>query len=127
VEAEQYYAGRNQPFKLDILRSIPEHEPLTMYTIGSFTDLCRGGHVERSRQVGAVKLQSLAGAYWRGDEHNPMLQRVYGTAFTTPQELEDYLAFLEEAAKRDHRKLGAELDLYHVDETAGGGLVFWHP
>src|ERR1700737_644858 len=85
--AERYYAQRHQPFKLDILRGIPASEPLTMYTIGGFTDLCRGGHIESSKDVGAVKLLSIAGAYWRGDEHNPMLQRIYGTAFPTQAEL----------------------------------------
>ena len=118
---------RDNPYKVEIAREIPEGDPITLYTIGDFTDLCRGGHADSTGEIGALKLMSVAGAYWRGDEHNPMLQRIYGTAFTTPQELDDYLTFLEEAAKRDHRKLGAELDLYHVDELAGGGLVFWHP
>jgi len=125
--AETYYAQRHQPFKLDILRGIPLAEPLTMYTIGGFTDLCRGGHVESSKDVGAVKLLSIAGAYWRGDEHNPMLQRIYGTAFPTQSELDAYLAQLEEAERRDHRKLGKELDLFSVEEQAGAGLIFWHP
>ena len=117
----------DNPYKVEIAREIPEGEPITLYSIGDFTDLCRGGHADSTGALGAVKLMSVAGAYWRGDEHNPMLQRIYGTAFATPQELDDYLAFLEEAAKRDHRKLGQELDLYHIDELAGGGLVFWHP
>jgi threonyl-tRNA synthetase len=98
-----------------------------MYTIGEFTDLCRGGHVERSSQVGAIKLLSLAGAYWRGDEHNPMLQRIYGTAFPTQAELDAYLTQLEEAERRDHRRLGKELDLFSIEEAAGPGLIFWHP
>src|SRR3984885_4363188 len=118
---------RDNPFKIEIAREIPEGEPITLYTIGEFTDLCRGGHARSTGEIGAVKLMSVAGAYWRGDEHNPMLQRIYGTAFPTQQELDDYLVFLEEAAKRDHRKLGPELDLYSVEEEAGGGLVFWHP
>ncbi|HXN08610.1 MAG TPA: threonine--tRNA ligase [Candidatus Acidoferrales bacterium] len=125
--AESYYTQRHQPFKLDILRGIPAGEPLTMYTIGSFTDLCRGGHVESSKDIGAVKLLSIAGAYWRGDEHNPMLQRIYGTAFRTQAELDAYLAQLEEAERRDHRKLGKELDLFSIEEQAGAGLIFWHP
>ncbi|HTJ28554.1 MAG TPA: threonine--tRNA ligase [Candidatus Limnocylindria bacterium] len=124
---EALEAFRDNPYKVEIAREIPESEPITLYTIGEFTDLCRGGHADSTGALGAVKLMSVAGAYWRGDEHNAMLQRIYGTAFTTPQELDDYLAFLEEAAKRDHRKLGQELDLYHVDELAGGGLIFWHP
>ena len=118
---------RDNPFKVELARDIPEGEPITLYTIGEFTDLCRGGHAPTTGDIGVVKLMSVAGAYWRGDEHNPMLQRIYGTAFPTQQELDDYLAFLEEAAKRDHRKLGPELDLYSVEEEAGGGLVFWHP
>ncbi|MGB8265598.1 MAG: threonine--tRNA ligase [Candidatus Velthaea sp.] len=117
----------DNPYKTEIAREIPEGEPITLYTIGTFTDLCRGGHAERTGELGAIKLMSVAGAYWRGDEHKPMLQRIYGTAFRTQQELDDYLAFLEEAAKRDHRKLGQDLDLYSVEDDAGGGLVFWHP
>ncbi len=118
---------RDNPFKVELAEGIPENEPITLYTIGDFTDLCRGGHAARTGELGAIKLMSVAGAYWRGDEHNPMLQRIYGTAFATQQELDDYLAFLEEAAKRDHRKLGVELGLYSIEEDAGGGLVFWHP
>lgn len=125
--AERYYRERNQPFKLDILEGIPPDEPLSMYTIGSFTDLCRGGHVQSSAEVGAVKLLSIAGAYWRGDEHNPMLQRIYGTAFPTQAELDAYLHHLGEAERRDHRKLGRELDLFSIQEEAGPGLIFWHP
>jgi threonyl-tRNA synthetase len=114
-------------YKVEIAGDIPEGDPITLYTIGKFTDLCRGGHADRTGQIGAVKLMSVAGAYWRGNEHKPMLQRIYGTAFPTQQELDEYLAFLEEAAKRDHRKLGPELGLYSIEEDAGGGLVFWHP
>ncbi len=125
--AEQYYQTRQQPFKLDILHGIPDGEPLTMYTIGNFTDLCRGGHVHSSADVGAVKLLSIAGAYWRGDEHNPMLQRIYGTAFPTQADLDAYLAQLEEAERRDHRRLGRELELFSIEEDAGSGLIFWHP
>jgi threonyl-tRNA synthetase len=120
-------AFRDNPYKVEIAREIPEGDPITLYSIGAFTDLCRGGHADSTGAIGAVELESVAGAYWRGKSENPMLQRIYGTAFGTQQELDDYHAFLEEAAKRDHRKLGAELDLYHVDELAGGGLIFWHP
>jgi len=126
TEAEAYYRQRNQPFKLDILRDIPPSEPLTMYTIGGFTDLCRGGHVHSSKEIGGLKLLSIAGAYWRGDEKNPMLQRIYGTAFPTQAELDAYLKQLAEAEKRDHRKLGKELDLFSIHEEAGPGLIFWH-
>jgi threonyl-tRNA synthetase len=118
---------KDNPYKAEIAREIPEGEPITLYTIGEFTDLCRGGHADSTGAIGAVELESVAGAYWRGKAENPQLQRIYGTAFPTQQELDDYHAFLEEAAKRDHRKLGGELDLYHVDELAGGGLIFWHP
>jgi threonyl-tRNA synthetase len=127
AEAIEYYAKRDQPFKLELIDGIPSTEELSFFTIGDFTDLCRGGHVHRSNEVGAVKLTSLAGAYWRGDEHNPMLQRIYGTAFPTKAELDDHLKRLEEAEKRDHRKLGRELDLFSIEEKAGPGLVFWHP
>ncbi len=118
---------RANPYKVELAQEIPEGEPITLYTIGEFTDLCRGGHAHTTGEIGAVKLMSVAGAYWRGDEHKPMLQRIYGTAWNTPEELAAHLLFLEEAAKRDHRKLGAELDLFSIQEDAGGGLVFWHP
>jgi threonyl-tRNA synthetase len=124
---EAIEAFRDNPYKVEIAREIPEGDPITLYTIGAFTDLCRGGHADSTGAIGALELESVAGAYWRGDSKNPMLQRIYGTAFPTQQELDDYHAFLEEAAKRDHRKLGQELDLFHVDELAGGGLIFWHP
>jgi threonyl-tRNA synthetase len=124
-EAIERYSGNE--YKVELASAIPDDEPITLYTIGDFTDLCRGGHAERTGEIGAVKLMSVAGAYWRGDEHKPMLQRIYGTAFPTQQELDDYLVFLEEAAKRDHRKLGPELGLYSIEEDAGGGLIFWHP
>jgi threonyl-tRNA synthetase len=124
---EAIEAFRENPYKVEIAREIPEGDPITLYTIGEFTDLCRGGHADSTGAIGALELENVAGAYWRGKSENPMLQRIYGTAFPTQQELDDYHTFLEEAAKRDHRKLGAELDLYHVDELAGGGLIFWHP
>ncbi len=128
VTREQAIAKfRDNPYKVELAQGIPDGEPITLYTIGEFTDLCRGGHADSTGAIGAVELESVAGAYWRGDSKNAMLQRIYGTAFDTQQELDEYHAFLGEAAKRDHRKLGAELDLYHVDEMAGGGLIFWHP
>ena len=127
AEAEAYYTQRRQPFKLDILHGIPDGEPLTMYTIGDFTDLCRGGHVDSSAAIGAVKLLSIAGAYWRGDERNPMLQRIYGTAFPTDAELQEYLHKLEEAKRRDHRRVGKELELFAVSDTVGAGLPLWLP
>ncbi|MBV8644138.1 MAG: threonine--tRNA ligase, partial [Candidatus Eremiobacteraeota bacterium] len=124
---EAIAAFRENPYKVEIAREIPEGEPITLYTIGEFTDLCRGGHADSTGAIGALELLSVAGAYWRGKAENAMLQRIYGTAFFTPQELDDYHVFLDEAAKRDHRKLGHDLDLYHVDDLAGGGLIFWHP
>lgn len=124
-EAIAAFAGN--PYKVEIAREIPEGEPITLYTIGEFTDLCRGGHADSTGGIGAFKLTSVAGAYWRGDEHKPMLQRIYGTAWYDREELQAYLDRLEEARRRDHRKLGAELDLFSIEEDAGGGLVFWHP
>src|SRR5665213_2499779 len=115
------------PYKVELARGIPDGEPITLYTIGEFTDLCRGGHVHGTGAIRGLKLTSVAGAYWRGDERNPMLQRIYGTAWPTQGELDAYLHQLEEAQKRDHRKLGIELDLFSIQEDAGGGLVFWHP
>ncbi|HEY8370381.1 MAG TPA: threonine--tRNA ligase [Thermodesulfobacteriota bacterium] len=126
-EALRYWRERNEPYKVEIIESIPEDEPLYHYTQGEFTDLCRGGHVESTGQIPAVKLTGLAGAYWRGDERNKMLQRVYGTAWHTKEELDAYLARIEEAKRRDHRKLGRELDLFSVNEEVGPGLILWHP
>lgn len=125
AEAIEYF--KHNPYKVEIAQEIPEGQPITLYTIGEFTDLCRGGHAHSTGAIKALKLMSVAGAYWRGDEHKPMLQRIYGTAFEAQSQLDDYLHFLEEAAKRDHRKLGVELGLYSIEEDAGGGLVFWHP
>ncbi|HEX3459133.1 MAG TPA: threonine--tRNA ligase [Candidatus Baltobacteraceae bacterium] len=115
------------PYKVEMASEIPEGQPITLYTIGAFTDLCRGGHADSTGKIGAFKLTGLAGAYWRGDEHNAMLQRIYGTAWYTQDDLDAHLHRLEEAQRRDHRKLGAELDLFSIEEEAGGGLVFWHP
>lgn len=115
----------NQPYKLDLIQGITD-QALTVYRNGSFVDLCRGPHVSNSSQIAAFKLLKTAGAYWRGDEKNKMLQRIYGTAFPVQKELDDYLNFLEEAKKRDHRKLGRELDLFSFQEE-GPGFVFWHP
>ncbi|MBM4432956.1 MAG: threonine--tRNA ligase [Chloroflexi bacterium] len=116
----------DQPYKLELIEEIPE-EKVAIYRQGSFTDLCRGPHVSSTSKIKAFKLVSIAGAYWRGDEHRPMLQRIYGVAFETKKALDDYLTRLEEAAKRDHRKLGKELDLFSLHEEAGPGLVHWHP
>ena len=117
----------DQPFKLERLADIPEGESISFYRSGDFIDLCRGPHVESSAEIGAVKLLSVAGSYFRGDESNKMLQRIYGTAFATAEELKEYLTRIEEAAKRDHRKLGTELELFGFSEQIGPGLVLWHP
>lgn len=124
-EAKELLA--DQPFKLERLADIPEGEPISFYRSGDFIDLCRGPHVESSAEIGAVKLLSVAGSYFRGDESNKMLQRIYGTAFATAEDLKEYLTRIEEAAKRDHRKLGTELELFGFSEQIGPGLVLWHP
>lgn len=115
-----------QPFKVALIKDI-EDDTVSFYTQGDFVDLCRGPHIQRSSKVKAFKLLSVAGAYWRGKETNPMLQRIYGTAFFTQTELDKYLKFLEEAEKRDHRKIGRDLDLFSFHEEGGSGLTFWHP
>lgn len=119
----------DQPFKLELIARLPEEEAISIYTHGDFIDLCRGPHVEHTGQVKeeGLKLLSVAGAYWLGSETRPMLQRIYGTAWPTAQELEGYLKRREEAERRDHRRLGKDLDLYSVHEEAGAGLVHWHP
>jgi threonyl-tRNA synthetase len=117
----------DNPYKVELIEGFPDGESITTYQQGEFLDLCRGPHVRDTSQIGAFKLQSVAGAYWRGDEHRPMLQRIYGTAWPTQAELDDYLHKLEEAQRRDHRKLGRELDLFSVSEEIGPGLILWHP
>src|SRR6266704_2036773 len=121
---------RSEPskFKLDIIENIPPDEKITLYRNGDFTDLCAGPHVMRTGNIGAFRLTSVASAYYKGDEKNPQLQRIYGTAFKTKKELDDYFAMLEEAKKRDHRKIGAEMGLYVIDtEYVGPGLPLWLP
>ncbi len=115
-----------QPFKIELIKDI-EDDVVSFYTQGDFIDLCRGPHIQRTSKVKAFKLLSVAGAYWRGKETNPMLQRIYGTAFFTQTELDKYLQFLKEAEKRDHRKIGRDLDLFSFHEECGAGLTFWHP
>ncbi|MAF66167.1 MAG: threonine--tRNA ligase [Planctomycetes bacterium] len=116
-----------QDFKLEALDLIPEGERITFYGHGEWEDLCEGPHIDRLDRAFAFKLQSIAGAYWRGDEKNPMLQRVYGTAFWSEEELTEHLAWLEEVRLRDHRRLGVEMDLFSTHAEAGSGFVFWHP
>ncbi|MDP2931918.1 MAG: threonine--tRNA ligase [Chloroflexota bacterium] len=115
-----------QPYKLELIGEI-EDEKVSIYRQGSFVDLCRGPHVSSTLEIKAFKLLSIAGAYWRGDEHRPMLQRIYGVAFDSQEALAEHLKKLEEAARRDHRKLGKELDLFSIHDEAGPGLVHWHP
>ena len=117
----------NEPYKLELIKDLPEGEVISIYEEGDFVDLCRGPHIGSAGDIKAFKLLKTSGAYWRGDEHKQMLQRIYGTAFAKKKDLDDYLAMLEEAEKRDHRKLGKELDLFSIQDEAGPGLVFWHP
>ncbi len=126
-EARKIFEAKGQKYKLERLADIPEGATITLYRCGDFCDLCRGPHVERTGQTGAFKLTSIAGSYYRGKETNPMLQRVYGMAFQDKKELDAHLRRLEEAKKRDHRRLGTELDLFSVSENVGPGLVLWHP
>jgi len=125
-EAVAYFKGLGEHYKAEIISSIPSNEDVSLYREGKFEDLCRGPHVPSTGKLKHFKLMKLAGAYWRGDHNNEMLQRVYGTAWATKDELQQHLTMIEEAEKRDHRKLGRELDLFHIDEHAPG-LVFWHP
>ena len=125
--AIKYYTDNDEPYKVELINSIPGDEPLRMYWHGDWQDLCRGPHLQHTGQVpgDAFKLMSIAGAYWRGDSNRAMLQRIYGVAFTGKEKLRAHLTMLEEAAKRDHRKLGREMDLFHFEEVAPGS-VFWH-
>jgi threonyl-tRNA synthetase len=127
-KAVEYYRGRGEPFKLELIDRIPEGEDLRMYWHGPWQDLCRGPHLQHTGQVpaDAFKLTHVAGAYWLGDASRPMLQRIYGVAFRNRDDLKAHLTMLEEAAKRDHRKLGREMELFHLQEEAPG-MVFWHP
>src|SRR5688572_28480149 len=124
-EAEQLFAAN--PYKLELIREFPAGERITVYTNGDFTDLCRGPHTEQTGNIGAFKLLNTAGAYWRGSEKNPQLQRIYGTAFATQEDLDAHLERLEEAKKRDHRKLGRELGLFMISPIIGAGLPLWLP
>ena len=125
-EAVAYFKGLGEHYKAEIIASIPEGQDVSLYREGGFEDLCRGPHVPSTGKLKHFKLMKVAGAYWRGDHRNEMLQRVYGTAWASKDDLQKYLLMLEEAEKRDHRKLGRELDLFHIDDHAPG-VVFWHP
>ncbi|MGI2335431.1 MAG: threonine--tRNA ligase [Dehalogenimonas sp.] len=124
-EAENIFSG--QPYKLELIKEIPEDQDITIYRNGEFFDLCRGSHVSHTARVKAFKLLSIAGAYWRGDEKNPMLQRIYGTAFPSRSELDEYLTTLAEAEARDHRKINKQLNLFVTPEDVGGGLIIYGP
>ncbi|MBL8300263.1 MAG: threonine--tRNA ligase [Rhodanobacteraceae bacterium] len=124
--AVEFFRGKGEQYKAEIIASIPANEELSLYSQGEFIDLCRGPHVPNTNKLKAFKLMKVAGAYWRGDAKNEMLQRVYGTAWLSEKDLKAYLTQLEEAEKRDHRKIGKALDLFHLQEEAPG-LVFWHP
>src|SRR3954471_19968042 len=124
AEARQRFLEENEPYKVELVESA--EGDITLYTQGDFTDLCRGPHLQSSKPIKAFKLTGLAGAYWRGDEHNKQLTRIYGTAFYSQDDLDAHLARLEEARKRDHRRLGVQLDLFHLEEISPGS-PFWHP
>jgi threonyl-tRNA synthetase len=124
--AVEHFKSIGEHYKAEIIASIPENEDVSLYREGGFEDLCRGPHVPSTGKLKHFKLMKVAGAYWRGDHRNEMLQRVYGTAWSSKEELQQYLTMLEEAEKRDHRRLGRELDLFHIDDVAPG-VVFWHP
>ncbi|MBS0498477.1 MAG: threonine--tRNA ligase [Proteobacteria bacterium] len=126
TDAISFFKEQGEHYKAQIIESIPGNEDLSLYSQGNFTDLCRGPHVPATSKIKAFKLMKVAGAYWRGDSNNEMLQRIYGTAWTNKEDLKDYLHRLEEAERRDHRKIGKQLDLFHTQDEAPG-MVFWHP
>jgi threonyl-tRNA synthetase len=124
--AVEHFKSIGEHYKAEIIGAIPSGEPISLYGQGDWEDLCRGPHVPSTGKLKAFKLMKVAGAYWRGDSRNEMLQRIYGTAWATEKQLKEYLTRLEEAEKRDHRRIGKELDLFHLQEEAPGA-VFWHP
>ena len=125
-EAVEFFKGLNEPYKVELIEDIPD-ETVSLYQQGGFVDLCRGPHILTTGRLRAFKLLSVAGAYWRGDEKNKMLQRIYGTAFDSSEDLKSYLERLEEAKRRDHRRLGRDLDLFSIQDEAGAGFVIYHP
>ncbi|WP_017925355.1 threonine--tRNA ligase [Thioalkalivibrio sp. HL-Eb18] len=126
-EAVKYFRDMGEEYKAEIIASIPQGENISLYKQGDFVDLCRGPHIPSTGKLKAFKLTKVAGAYWRGDSDNEMLQRIYGTAWPNKDQLKEHLERLKEAERRDHRKIGQELDLFSIQDEAGGGLVFWHP
>ncbi|HVO29943.1 MAG TPA: threonine--tRNA ligase [bacterium] len=126
-EAKKLFAGWGENLKVSRIDDIKADQKITLFNHGSFTDLCRGPHVQRSSQIGAIKLLEVGGSYWRGDERNKQLQRIYGTAFLNEKQMKEWERLREEAEKRDHRRIGKDLDLFSISEEVGGGLVLWHP
>ncbi|NLB72619.1 MAG: threonine--tRNA ligase, partial [Firmicutes bacterium] len=126
-EALRFFNEAGETYKAELIQDMPEAEVVSLYRQGEYVDLCRGPHLESTGKIKEFKLLNVAGAYWRGDEKNKMLQRIYGTAFPTKEELDRYIEMLEEAEKRDHRRLGKELDIFSLHEEGGAGLVYWHP
>ncbi len=126
-EAIDFFKSRGEPYKVELIQGFPDGEPVSAYTQGDFVDLCRGPHLPATGYVKAFKLLNSAGAYWRGDERNPMLQRLYGTSFPSKEALQAHLDNLEEIKRRDHRKLGKDLDLFSIQDETGPGLILWHP
>ncbi len=127
AEAIEFFKNRGEFYKVELIQGFPDGEPVSAYTQGDFVDLCRGPHLPATGYVKAFKLLNSAGAYWRGDERNPMLQRLYGTSFPSKEALQAYLDNLEEIKRRDHRKLGKDLDLFSIQDETGPGLILWHP
>ena len=125
-KALEYFSAKDQPYKVELIENLPDAE-VGIYTQDTFLDLCRGPHVQNTGEIGPIKLMRVAGAYWRGDEHRPMLQRIYGTAWFTQEELDQYLWRLEEAMKRDHRKLGRELKLFYFSDELPAGVPMFYP
>jgi len=126
-DARAMFDKMGESYKVELIDSFPPDATVSYYQTGDWLDLCRGPHVKSTREIKAFKLLSVAGAYWRGKETNPQLQRIYGTAFASKADLDKYLKQLEEAKRRDHRRIGKDLDLFSIDETIGAGLVLWHP
>src|SRR5579872_4731199 len=127
AEAIDLYKKSNQEFKCELVEEKADEPMVSFYTTGKFIDFCRGPHIPSTGRIKAFKLMNVAGAYWKGQEGNPQMQRIYGACFVDQKDLDDYLHKLEEAKRRDHRRLGQELDLFSIEEDAGPGLIFWHP
>ncbi len=126
-DALKFFSEKGEPYKVELINDLPENAVISLYSQGTFTDLCRGPHLPDTGRVKAFKVLSVAGAYWRGNEKNKMLQRLYAISFPDPKELKQYLALIEEAKKRDHRRIGTEMDLFSIQDEVGQGLVLWHP